>query len=317
MATPNAIAVALFNAAAGGFTAQIAADPNSLANAVGLILEKDISNDAQFVEHLLNNFGVTTSMSVYSQARSELFNLVAAQGRGKAAVIAIDFLKSQEGAWNDYALVALNFAVKVSDATLYSTIHPQERDITKLVSGVTGIDTDQVAISQALANTNPAFSASLQSAIAAATAQLQSDKAAALAAQKSASDAVLKAAQDKAAADLKALQDKANADALAAKVAYDKLLADTSAALTSADNSAAAAAIKAAADKAAAEKAVADKAAAAAASAEKAAAAASAAAEKAERARAAALAPVAVKDNPIRYPRVPASGATGPTSGTP
>ena len=47
MATPNAIAVALFNAAAGGYSGQIVADTNSLANAVGLILEKDISNDAQ------------------------------------------------------------------------------------------------------------------------------------------------------------------------------------------------------------------------------------------------------------------------------
>ena len=55
MATPNAIAVALFNAAAGGYSAQIAADPNSLANSVGLILEKDISNDALFVDHLLSN----------------------------------------------------------------------------------------------------------------------------------------------------------------------------------------------------------------------------------------------------------------------
>lgn len=256
MATPNALAVALFNAAAGGYSAQIAADPNSVANAVGMILEKDISNDALFVDHLLNNFGVTPYMSVYSQARNELFNLVATQGRGKAVVVAIDFLKSQEGAWNDYALVALNFAVKVSEATLYSSIHATERDVTKLVSGVTGVDTDQVAIAEALASTNPAFSASLQSAIASATANLQADKAAALAAQKAASDAALKAAQDKAAADLKAAQDKANADALAAKAAFDKVIADTAATLRAADSNATEAAIKAAADKLAAAAAV-------------------------------------------------------------
>ncbi len=256
MATPNALAVALFNAAAGGYSAQIAADPNSVANAVGMILEKDISNDALFVEHLLNNFGVTPYMSVYSQARNELFNLVATQGRGKAVVVAIDFLKSQEGAWNDYALVALNFAVKVSEATLYSSIHATERDVTKLVSGVTGVDTDQVAIAEALASTNPAFSASLQSAIASATANLQADKAAALAAQKIAADAALKAAQDKAAADLKAAQDKANADALAAKAAFDKVIADTAATLRAADSNATEAAIKAAADKLAAAAAV-------------------------------------------------------------
>jgi hypothetical protein len=252
MATPNALAVALFNAAAGGYTAQIAADPNSLANAVGLILEKDIGNDALYVEHLLTNFGVTPSMSVYSQARSALFDLVNTQGRGQAAVIAIDFLKSQEGAWNDYALVALNFSVKVSEATLYSSIYPGQRDITKLVSGVTGVDTDQLAIAEALASTNPAFSASLQSAIAAATATLQADKAAALAAQKATADAAAKALTDKAAADLKAAQDKANADALAAKAAFDKVIADTAATLRAADGLATEAALKAAADKAAA-----------------------------------------------------------------
>ncbi len=256
MATPNAIAVALFNAAAGGYTAQIAADPNSLANAAGLILEKDISNDALFVEHLLSNFGVTTSMPIYLQARSELFNLVTTQGRGKAVTAAIDFLKAQEGAWNDYALVALNFAVKVSEATVYSANNPSQRDISKLVAGVTGVDTDQLAIADALAATNPAFSASLQSAVAAATAAAQVEKTAALAAQQSYLEAVAKSAADKAAADLKAAQDKATADAAAAKAAYDKVLADTAATLKAADNLALEAAIKAAADKAAAAAAV-------------------------------------------------------------
>ena len=256
MATPNAIAVALFNAAAGGYSAQIAADPNSLANSVGLILEKDISNDALFVDHLLSNFGVTTSMSIYSEARNSLFNLVATQGRGKAVITAIDFLKAQEGAWNDYAVVALNFAVKVSEATQYSSINPTQRDITKLVSAVTGVDTDQVAIAETLASTNPAFSASLQSAIAAANSAAQAEKAAALAAQKAISDAAAKAISDKAAADLKAAQDKANADALAAKAAYDKIISDTAATLKTADTLAAEAALKAAADKAAAVAAV-------------------------------------------------------------
>ena len=256
MATPNAIAVALFNAAAGGYTSQIAADPNSIANAVGFVLEKDISNDALFVEHLLGNFGVTPSMSVYSQARNELFNLVTTQGRGKAVVAAIDFLKSQEGAWNDYALVALNFAVKVSGATLYSANNPTQRDISKLVASVTGVDTDQVAIADALASSNPAFSASLQSAIAAANAAAQAEKTTALAVQKALADAALKAATDKASADLKAVQDKANADALAAKAAYDKLLADTAGTIRTIDSIAAEAAIKAAADKLAAAAAV-------------------------------------------------------------
>jgi hypothetical protein len=244
MATPNAIAVALFNAAAGGYTAQITADHNSLANAVGLILEKDISNDALFVEHLLANFGITTSMSVYSQARNELFKLVAAQGRGKAVVTAVDFLKSQEGAFNDYGLVALNFAVKVNDATTYSINNPTQLDITRLVSVVTGVDTDQVAIANALSSTNPAFSASLQSAIAAANSAAQTDKAAALAAQKTAADAAAKAITDKAAVDLKAAQDKATADALAAKAAFEKVIADSAATLKAAENLAIEAALK-------------------------------------------------------------------------
>ena len=256
MATPNAIAVALFNAAAGGYTAQIAADPKSIANAVGLILEKDISNDALFVEHLLTNFGVTTSMSVYVEARSALFNLVAAQGRGNAVITAIDYLKTQEGAWNDYALVALNFSVKVSEATMYSVNHPTERDITKLVSAVTGVDTDQLAITQALSANSPAFAASLQAALASASAAAQAEKNNAVAAQKALDDALAKAAADKAAADLRAFKEKAEADALAAKTAYDKLVADTAATLKTSDNLAVEAAIKAAIDKAAAAAAV-------------------------------------------------------------
>jgi hypothetical protein len=256
MATPNAIAVALFNAAAGGYSAQIAADPDSLANAVGLILEKDISNDALFVDHLLANFGVTTSMSVYAQARSELFDLVASQGRGNAVVVAIDFLKSQESAWNDYAQIALNFSVKVGEATLYSSNNPTQRDITKLVSVVTGFDTDQLALAEGLASTNPAFSASLQSAIAAANAAAMADKAAALAAQKSAADAAAKANLDKAALDLKAAQEKANADSVAAKAAFDKVIADSAAAIKAANNLTTEASLKADYDKLAATLAV-------------------------------------------------------------
>jgi hypothetical protein len=252
MATPNALAVALFNAAAGGYTGQIANDPGSLANAAGLILQRDISTDALYVEHLLTNFGVTTSNPIYLEAKNALTDLVQTQGRGQAAVVAIDFLKMQEAAANPYALVALNFAVKVSSATIYSSYNPNERDITKLVSGVTGVDTDQLAISEALAAVNPAFSASLQAALAAADAKAQADKATAVAVQKALADALAKTAADKAAADLKAAQDKAIADAAAAKATLDKVVADNAAALKAAADLAAEAAIKAAADKAAA-----------------------------------------------------------------
>ena len=76
MATVNAIAVALFNAAAGGYAAQISRDSASLANAVGLILEKDIPTDAVYVEHLLSNFGVSSSSLVYFEAKKALENLI-------------------------------------------------------------------------------------------------------------------------------------------------------------------------------------------------------------------------------------------------
>lgn len=252
MATVNAISVALFNAAAGGYSSQIYKDPNSIANAVGLILERDISTDAQFVDHLLANFGVLTSMSVYGEAKRALDNLVYSVGRGQATTIAIDFLKMNEGAANDYGIVALNFALKVNSATQYSTAYPNERDISKLVSVVTGVDTDQIAINNALSAVNPSFSANLTAALAAAEAKAAADKAAEIAALKVASDAALKNAADKAAADLKAANDKAVADAATAKALADKALADANAALKLANDKAAEAAIKAATDKAAA-----------------------------------------------------------------
>lgn len=256
MATVNAISVALFNAAAGGYSSQIYKDPNSIANAVGLILERDISTDAQFVDHLLANFGVLTSMSVYGEAKRALDNLVYSVGRGQATTIAIDFLKMNEGAANDYGIVALNFALKVNSATQYSTAYPNERDISKLVSVVTGVDTDQIAINNALSAVNPSFSANLTAALAAAEAKAAADKAAEIAALKVANDAALKNAADKAAADLKAANDKAVADAAAAKALADKALADANAALKLANDKAAEAAVKAVADKAAAVAAV-------------------------------------------------------------
>ena len=252
MATVNALSVALFNAAAGGYSAQIEKDFNSLANAVGPILEKDISTDAQFVDHLMSNLGLLNSMAVYAEARQVLQDLVYALGRGVTATVAIDFLKKQEGAANELGTVAMNFAYKVSAATEFSTINPNERDVTKLVASVTGVDTDQLAISNALAAVNPAFAASMAVALAAAEAKSAADKASALAAAKVASDAAAKNAADKAAADLKAATDKATADAAADKVAAEKALASANAALKAANDKAAEDAIKAATDKAAA-----------------------------------------------------------------
>ena len=252
MATVNAISVALFNAAAGGYASQMSKDTNCIANAVGMILERDISTDAQFVDHLLANFGVLNSMSVYSEAKRALDNLVYTVGRGQATTTAIDFLKTNEGAPNDYGVVALNFALKVNAATQYSAAYPTERDITKLVAVITGVDTDQIAINNALAVINPSFATNLTAAIAAAEAKAAAEKAAEIAALKVVNDAVAKNAADKAAADLKAANDKAIADAAATKLITDKALADAKAALKAAEDKAAEAAIKATADKAAA-----------------------------------------------------------------
>ena len=252
MATVNAIAVALFNAAAGGYAAQISRDSASLANAVGLILEKDIPTDAVYVEHLLSNFGVSSSSLVYFEAKKALENLVISQGRAQAAIVAIDFLKSQEGAANDYGAIAMNFANKVESATQFSNNNPTEKDITKLVSAVTGVDTDQVAINNAVVSAEVVAAAKLASAVAAAQAKAAADQAAALAAQKAVADAIAKNAADKAASDYLAALQKAAVDTAALKAASDKALVDANAALKAANDKAAEAAVKAELDKQAA-----------------------------------------------------------------
>lgn len=203
MASINALSVALFNAAAGGYAAEMSANPAGFANAVGPILEKDISTDALFVDHLLANLGVASSSSVYEQAKAAVTGLVTAKGRAGAAIDAIDFLKAQEGGTSPYAVIAATFAAKVNQATLFTAANSTERDITKLISGVTGVDTDVAATNVAVA--------------AAVAVQKAADDAAAA---KAAADAaaVLKAAQDKAAADLSAAN---TAAAAAAKAASD------------------------------------------------------------------------------------------------
>lgn len=252
MATVNAISVALFNAAAGGYAAQITRDSVSLANAVGLILEKDIPTDAVFIEHLLSNFGVSTSVSVYFEAKRALENLVISEGRAQAAIVAIDFLKSQEAAANEYSAIAMNFANKVESATQYSNNNPTEKDITKLVSAVTGVDTDQVAINNAVVSAEVVAAAKLASAVAATQTKAAADQAAAIAAQKAVADAIAKNAADKAAADLQAALQQAATDAAIQKAAAEKALADASAVLKAAKDSAAEAAVKALLDKQAA-----------------------------------------------------------------
>jgi hypothetical protein len=248
MASINALSVALFNAAAGGYAAEMAANSAGFANAVGPILEKNISTDALFVEHLLANLGVLPTNSVYEQAKAAVTGLVTAKGRAGAAIDAIDFLKAQEGGTSPYAVIAATFAAKVNQATLFTAANSTERDITKLISGVTGVDTDVAATNVAVA--------------AAVAAQKATDDAAAA---KAAADAaaVLKAAQDKAAADLSAANTaaaaaaKAAADAATAAAVKAAADAATAAATLKAAQDAAAAAATAAAEKAELEKAAA------------------------------------------------------------
>ena len=70
MASLNALSVALFNAAAGGYATEMAANPAAFVNAVGPILEKDLSTDALFIAHLLDNLGVATTNAAYAEAKT-------------------------------------------------------------------------------------------------------------------------------------------------------------------------------------------------------------------------------------------------------
>jgi hypothetical protein len=240
MATINAISVALFNAAAGGYSAEMTSNGAAFANAVGPVLEKDISTDALFVEHLLGNLGVTSSNAVYAQAKAAVAGLVTAKGRLGATVDAIDFLKAQEGSTSAYASIAANFAAKVNTAAAFTAANATERDITKLVSAITGVDTDAAAISAAAA---------------AATAAAEATAAAAANAAATAAAAAAAAA----AAEAKAAAEKVAADAAAAaKAAADTALAAVDNTTYASEQAALDAANAAAATAAAAAKAVAD-----------------------------------------------------------
>jgi hypothetical protein len=227
MATINAISVALFNAAAGGYSAEMEKNGAAFANAVGPVLEKDISTDALFVEHLLGNLGVLSTSAVYAQAKAAIAGLVTTKGRLGATVDAIDFLKAQEGSSSAYATIAATFAAKVNAAAVFSASNATERDITKLISGVTGVDTDVAAVAAAAA---------------AATAAAEAKAAAAAATAAAEAKAAADAAAAKAAAEAKATAEKVAADAAAAA----KTAADAAAATAAAEAKAAAA--KAAAD---------------------------------------------------------------------
>ena len=91
MATPNAIAVALFNAAAGAYTGQIASDPNSMANAAGLTMISPTVTTSALVGQDDQFFRVISSTREYAQA-SARFHAQRSRLLRLAAVLAGAFL---------------------------------------------------------------------------------------------------------------------------------------------------------------------------------------------------------------------------------
>jgi len=150
MASVNALSVALFNAAAGGYSTDISKNPAAYAAVVGAVLEKDLSSDAAFVAHLLSNFGVSSSSAVYAEAQAALTGMVAGVGRANATVAAIDFLAAQT-VGSAYASIATSFAAKVAAAAAFSTANSSETDVSALIAAVTGTDTDVVAAAASFA----------------------------------------------------------------------------------------------------------------------------------------------------------------------
>lgn len=240
MASVNALSVALFNAAAGGYSADMVKNPGAYVGAVGAVLEKDLSTDAAFVDHVLANFGIASTSALFAEAKAAMTGLVAGQGRALATTAAIDFLAGVPRT-DKYAVVADAFFAKVTAATTFSTANARELDVSKLTAAVTGVDADVAAAAASFA----------------AGAASRDSEVAALKVDVSTLQASLKTAQDAAAAA------KTAADAAATKAAADlatanatiKLIDDT----TFASESAAAAAAKTAAEAAAATAAAAAK----------------------------------------------------------
>jgi hypothetical protein len=249
MATVNALSVALFNAAAGGYSTDMSKNPAAYAAAVGAVLEKDLSSDAAFVAHLLSNFGVATTDAVYVDAQAALTGMVAGLGRANATVGAIDFLADQTST-SAYSAIATAFQAKVAAAAAFSTANASELDVSALIAAVTGVDTDEVAAAASFAAgaaSRDAEVADLEVEVAALAEELAAAQAALTAAEEAAAAAAVTAA-----AELAAAEEAAAAAAVTA-----------AAELAAAEEAAAAAAVTAAAELAAVEAAAATAAAAA------------------------------------------------------
>ena len=227
MATVNALSVALFNAAAGGYSADMSKNPAAYAAAVGAVLEKDLSSDAAFVAHLLENFGVATTDAVYADAQAALTGMVAGLGRANATVGAIDFLADQT-ATSAYAAIATAFQAKVTAAAAFSAANASELDVSKLVAAVTGVDADVVAAAASFAAgaaSRDTEVADLEVEVAALEEELAAAQAALAAAEEAAAAAAVTAAAELAAAQAAAAAaaETAAAEAAALQAEIDAL----------------------------------------------------------------------------------------------
>jgi hypothetical protein len=126
--TTQGLAIALFGAYAGGYTAQLDADiaksglgpvAESLIGLQGPLLGLDLSDDSTFIDVVLGNLGVDSTNAAYSAAVAWFEGAVASMGRGAAVAAAVNFLlgDSVDAA---YASVATAFAADVAAGATWS-----------------------------------------------------------------------------------------------------------------------------------------------------------------------------------------------------
>jgi Ca2+-binding RTX toxin-like protein len=141
MATLSQLFVGLFNAATGGYNNQFkTSDANTLASVVGLVTNRDVTTDANYINVVLGNLGVSTTSAVYGEAYTAMQGLVNTQGRGGAVIAAADFLAAQSKiSTSAYYSIGKAFMSNVAKAEAFTATHPTETGVTNLVAAVTGV----------------------------------------------------------------------------------------------------------------------------------------------------------------------------------
>lgn len=148
--TTQGLAIALFGAYAGGYTAQLDADiaksglgpvAESLLGLQGPLLGLDLSDNATWIDVTLGNLGVNSTSAAYNGAKAWFEGALPVLGRGGAVAAAIEYLlgTSVDAA---YTSVATAFAANVAKAATYSatTAGAAELDVATLqgADGVAG-----------------------------------------------------------------------------------------------------------------------------------------------------------------------------------